>query len=271
MMDHRPSRPTALLGQPPHFALPRTQVRTSGETRLSDFLLWQVAHAHLCYLPTLWPDLSVLDFARCVLSYQRQRPLQEALRQKAAAAVAAAAEAGPGVASTGAGAGAGAGKADGQVGAAATAGGVRMACGEQQEVAAASTAGEQTGLRRRMGSSGPAGPHHVQQAPDNGISLDSAASEMRTSLWALCRRYASLAAPASMPGAKCFSSHGHSASSPEPPRADPHGSSAGSRGVPCAGEGSSGGGLEAAQWRLARFFDRLEKARIAWIASHVDL
>ncbi|KAL6759386.1 putative undecaprenyl diphosphate synthase-domain-containing protein [Haematococcus lacustris] len=39
-------------------------IRTSGETRLSDFLLWQCAHAQLAFVETLWPDFSFLDFAR---------------------------------------------------------------------------------------------------------------------------------------------------------------------------------------------------------------
>ncbi|GIM01891.1 hypothetical protein Vretimale_6674 [Volvox reticuliferus] len=65
-------------------------IRTSGETRLSDFLLWQAAHAHLCYLHTLWPDLSYWDFARCVLSYQRHARALAALRRRAAVRLAAA-------------------------------------------------------------------------------------------------------------------------------------------------------------------------------------
>ncbi|EFJ53135.1 hypothetical protein VOLCADRAFT_55634, partial [Volvox carteri f. nagariensis] len=56
-------------------------IRTSGETRLSDFLLWQAAHAHLCYLRTLWPDLSYWDFARCVMSYKRHAGTLAALRR----------------------------------------------------------------------------------------------------------------------------------------------------------------------------------------------
>ncbi|GIL50153.1 hypothetical protein Vafri_6288 [Volvox africanus] len=65
-------------------------IRTSGETRLSDFLLWQAAHAHLCYLPTLWPDLSYWDFAWCVMSYQRHACVLAALRRRAAVRLAAA-------------------------------------------------------------------------------------------------------------------------------------------------------------------------------------
>ncbi|GLI63170.1 hypothetical protein VaNZ11_005922 [Volvox africanus] len=65
-------------------------IRTSGETRLSDFLLWQAAHAHLCYLPTLWPDLSYGDFAWCIMSYQRHACMLAALRRRAAMRLAAA-------------------------------------------------------------------------------------------------------------------------------------------------------------------------------------
>jgi len=45
-------------------------VRTSGEIRLSNFLLWQGAHAHLAFLPVLWPDLSFWDLVHVLLQYQ---------------------------------------------------------------------------------------------------------------------------------------------------------------------------------------------------------
>ncbi|PNG99519.1 Dehydrodolichyl diphosphate synthase, partial [Tetrabaena socialis] len=60
-------------------------LRTSGETRLSDFALWQAEHAQLCYLPTLWPDLSYADFAGAVLSYQGAARALAALRRAAEA------------------------------------------------------------------------------------------------------------------------------------------------------------------------------------------
>eukprot|EP00236_Picocystis_salinarum_P003657 CAMPEP_0183827606 /NCGR_PEP_ID=MMETSP0807_2-20130328/2337_1 /TAXON_ID=88271 /ORGANISM="Picocystis salinarum, Strain CCMP1897" /LENGTH=335 /DNA_ID=CAMNT_0026072773 /DNA_START=8 /DNA_END=1016 /DNA_ORIENTATION=+ len=44
-------------------------VRTSGERRLSDFLLAQSAHAHLVFLDVLWPELSYWDLARAVLEH----------------------------------------------------------------------------------------------------------------------------------------------------------------------------------------------------------
>merc|ERR1712243_72600 len=47
-------------------------IRTSGEVRLSDFLLWQCAFSTLCFVNALWPDLTVWIFFYCVLKYQIQ-------------------------------------------------------------------------------------------------------------------------------------------------------------------------------------------------------
>lgn len=44
-------------------------VRTSGERRLSDFLLAQSVHAHLVFLDVLWPELSYWDLARAILEH----------------------------------------------------------------------------------------------------------------------------------------------------------------------------------------------------------
>ena len=43
---------------------PDLVIRTSGERRISNFLLWQVAYAELLFLDTLWPDFSRQDFER---------------------------------------------------------------------------------------------------------------------------------------------------------------------------------------------------------------
>ena len=45
-------------------------VRTSGEVRLSDFQLWQSAFAMFAFVDTLWPDFSLLDFARVIAKYK---------------------------------------------------------------------------------------------------------------------------------------------------------------------------------------------------------
>jgi len=49
-------------------------LRTSGESRLSDFLLWQAKDAHLSFCSRLWPALSFGDLARAVVAYQRAAP-----------------------------------------------------------------------------------------------------------------------------------------------------------------------------------------------------
>ncbi|WP_417463613.1 isoprenyl transferase [Kordiimonas sp.] len=44
-------------------------IRTSGEQRLSNFLLWQAAYAEFLFLDLLWPDFSKADFAAAVDNY----------------------------------------------------------------------------------------------------------------------------------------------------------------------------------------------------------
>src|ERR671922_84302 len=45
-------------------------IRTSGEKRLSNFLLWQSAYAELYFTPVLWPDFRSDDLLRALLDYQ---------------------------------------------------------------------------------------------------------------------------------------------------------------------------------------------------------
>jgi undecaprenyl diphosphate synthase len=45
-------------------------IRTSGEQRLSNYLLWQAAYAELVFTETLWPDFTRIDLARAVAEYQ---------------------------------------------------------------------------------------------------------------------------------------------------------------------------------------------------------
>ncbi|MDB5100603.1 MAG: undecaprenyl diphosphate synthase [Cyanobacteria bacterium RYN_339] len=52
----------ALLGSPDVDLL----VRTGGDQRLSDFLLWECAYAELMFLPVAWPDFGPADLAACV-------------------------------------------------------------------------------------------------------------------------------------------------------------------------------------------------------------
>ena len=49
---------------------PDVVIRTSGEMRISNFLLWQIAYAELVVTPVLWPDFTRYDFLRALLDYQ---------------------------------------------------------------------------------------------------------------------------------------------------------------------------------------------------------
>jgi undecaprenyl diphosphate synthase len=44
-------------------------IRTSGETRLSNYLLWQTAYAEFVVLPVLWPDFDRKDFEAALREY----------------------------------------------------------------------------------------------------------------------------------------------------------------------------------------------------------
>ena len=51
---------------------PDLVIRTSGEARISNFLLWQSAYAEYEFVDTLWPDFSRDEFARVVRNYARR-------------------------------------------------------------------------------------------------------------------------------------------------------------------------------------------------------
>jgi len=49
---------------------PDLLIRTSGEMRVSNFLLWQIAYTELWITPTLWPDFGPRDLYRAIVDYQ---------------------------------------------------------------------------------------------------------------------------------------------------------------------------------------------------------
>ena len=49
---------------------PDLLIRTSGEYRISNFLLWQIAYAELYFSPKLWPDFNKTDFIDAIIEYQ---------------------------------------------------------------------------------------------------------------------------------------------------------------------------------------------------------
>ena len=48
-------------------------LRTSGEERLSGFLLWQSAYSELCFLDVFWPDFRLIDLLRTIRTFQKRK------------------------------------------------------------------------------------------------------------------------------------------------------------------------------------------------------
>jgi len=51
---------------------PDLLIRTSGEYRISNFLLWQVAYSEFYFVKTLWPDFKKKNFLKAIYDYQRR-------------------------------------------------------------------------------------------------------------------------------------------------------------------------------------------------------
>ena len=51
------------------FPDPDLVIRTSGEKRLSNFLLWQIAYSELYFTKTLWPDFNVTRYSLALKNY----------------------------------------------------------------------------------------------------------------------------------------------------------------------------------------------------------
>ncbi len=56
-----------------HQPYPDLLIRTSGEQRISNFLLWQIAYAELWITPTLWPDFEKEEFIEAVRDYASRK------------------------------------------------------------------------------------------------------------------------------------------------------------------------------------------------------
>ena len=51
---------------------PELLIRTSGESRISNFLLWQIAYAELHFTNVLWPDFRREDLYKAIVDYQKR-------------------------------------------------------------------------------------------------------------------------------------------------------------------------------------------------------
>ncbi|GAB6024020.1 hypothetical protein CHUAL_008743 [Chamberlinius hualienensis] len=59
---------------------PDLLIRTSGEIRLSDFLLWQTCYTHLEFLPKHWPEVTVWQLFKTLINYQRYYKYLQVIR-----------------------------------------------------------------------------------------------------------------------------------------------------------------------------------------------
>ncbi len=55
------------------FPNPDLLIRTSGEYRISNFLLWEIAYSEIHFTETLWPDFKKDDFYKAILDYQGRK------------------------------------------------------------------------------------------------------------------------------------------------------------------------------------------------------
>jgi len=64
---------------------PDLLIRTSGEMRVSNFLLWQIAYAEIWVTDTLWPDFRKRHLLDAILAYQKRDRRYGGINQPAAA------------------------------------------------------------------------------------------------------------------------------------------------------------------------------------------
>ena len=57
----------------PELPDPDLLIRTSGELRISNFMLWQLAYAELVFVDRLWPDFDARDLRQALSEYAQRR------------------------------------------------------------------------------------------------------------------------------------------------------------------------------------------------------
>lgn len=59
---------------------PDLLVRTSGEVRFSDFMLWQITSSQVCFAEVLWPEFCIWHLLAAVFNYQRHYSTMQTVR-----------------------------------------------------------------------------------------------------------------------------------------------------------------------------------------------
>ena len=52
---------------------PDLLIRTGGDMRISNYLLWEIAYTEIIITPTYWPDFSKDDFRQAIAEFQRRQ------------------------------------------------------------------------------------------------------------------------------------------------------------------------------------------------------
>ena len=60
------------MRSPANLPNPELLIRTSGEMRISNFLLWQIAYSELYFTSKNWPDFRKEDLQEAILDYQKR-------------------------------------------------------------------------------------------------------------------------------------------------------------------------------------------------------
>ena len=79
------SSASAISSTPPASPIPDLLIRTSGEMRVSNFLLWQIAYAEIWVTDTLWPDFRKRHLLEAILAYQKRDRRYGGINQPAVA------------------------------------------------------------------------------------------------------------------------------------------------------------------------------------------
>lgn len=62
--------------------IPDLLIRTSGEIRFSDFMLWQSSCSCIYFTPVLWPEFTIWELLKAVFHYQRSLDTLEKVKEK---------------------------------------------------------------------------------------------------------------------------------------------------------------------------------------------